>query len=78
MPTQPSHFTHIFGLPRTVSGRSRRAEPVQRTVQEELWHEVGPGPLGHWAGLLQDYVRFYNRHRLHGVLGYVPSAEYAL
>jgi len=47
-----------------------KVERVQRTVQEELWDAMGAGRLGHWERWLQDYVRFYNRHRQHSALGY--------
>ena len=53
-------------------------ERVQRTVQEELWDGVSPGPLEHWERSLQDYVRYYNRGRLHSALGYIPPMEYPL
>ena len=55
-----------------------KVERVQRTVQEEFWDGVGPGPLEDWARRLQDYVRFYNRRRQHSALGYTTPVEYAL
>jgi hypothetical protein len=44
-------------------------ERAQRTVQEEYWDGVGPGPVEEWERGLQDYLRFYNRRRLHGAHG---------
>jgi len=49
-----------------VNGKVERA---QRTVQEEYWDGVGPGPVEEWERGLQDYLRFYNRRRLHGAHG---------
>ena len=42
-----------------------KVERAQRTVQEEFWDGIGPGPLEEWERFLQGYVRFYNRHRQH-------------
>lgn len=53
-------------------------ERVQRTVQEEFWDGIGPGPVEGWERFLQDYVRFYNRTRLHSALDYTTPIEYAL
>jgi transposase InsO family protein len=55
-----------------------KVERVQRTVREEHWDGVGPGPLEEWERSLQDYLRFYNRRRLHSALGYTPPMAYAL
>jgi transposase InsO family protein len=55
-----------------------KVERVQRTVQEELWDGIGPGPLEDWERWLQDYVRFYNQRRQHSALGYATPMEYAL
>jgi len=68
----------LFASGCELGGVLEDVERVQRTVQEELWDGVGPGPLEHWERSLQDCVRFYNRHRLHSALGYVPPVEYAL
>ena len=55
-----------------------KVERVQRTVQEEFWDGVGPGPLADWQRWLQDYLHFYNRSRLHSALGYSTPMQYAL
>jgi transposase InsO family protein len=55
-----------------------KVERVQRTVQEEFWDGIGPGPLADWKRSLQDYVRFYNRARQHSALGYQAPMRYAL
>lgn len=55
-----------------------KVERVQRTVQEEFWDGIGPGPLEEWERFLQDYVRFYNRTRLHSALDYATPMKYAL
>ncbi|MBI1886031.1 MAG: transposase [Chloroflexi bacterium] len=55
-----------------------KVERVQRTVQEEFWDGIGPGPVEGWERFLQDYVRFYNRTRLHSALDYTTPIEYAL
>lgn len=55
-----------------------KVERVQRTVQEEFWDGIGPGPLEDWERFLQDYVRFYNRARLHSALGNTTPLQYAL
>ncbi len=55
-----------------------KVERVQRTVQEEFWDGIGPGPLEDWERFLQDYVRFYNRIRLHSALDYTTPMKYAL
>lgn len=55
-----------------------KVERVQRTVQEEFWDGIGPGPLEDWKRFLQDYVRFYNRRRQHSALGYATPMQYAL
>ena len=55
-----------------------KVERVQRTVQEEFWDGIGPGPLEEWERFLQGYVRFYNRHRQHSALGYATPILYAL
>ena len=55
-----------------------KVERVQRTVQEEFWDGVGPGPLEDWKRWLQEYVRFYNQRRQHSALGYTTPMRYAL
>ena len=55
-----------------------KVERVQRTVQEEFWDGIGPGPLEEWERFLQDYLRFYNRTRLHSALDYSTPMKYAL
>ncbi len=55
-----------------------KVERVQRTVQEEFWDGIGPGPLEEWERFLQDYLRFYNRTRLHSALDYATLMKYAL
>ena len=55
-----------------------KVERVQRTVQEEFWDGIGPGPLEDWERWLRDYVRFYNQRRQHSALGYATPMEYAL
>jgi transposase InsO family protein len=55
-----------------------KVERVQRTVREEYWDGVGPGPVEEWERGLQDYLRFYNRKRLHSALGYTAPMPYAL
>lgn len=55
-----------------------KVERVQRTAQEEYWDGVAPGRVEDWERGLQDYVRFYNRVRLHSALGYLPPMAYAL
>jgi transposase InsO family protein len=55
-----------------------KVERVQRTVQEEFWDGIGPGPLDEWERFLQDYLRFYNRVRQHSALGYTTPMQYAL
>jgi len=54
-----------------------KVERVQRTVQEEFWDGVEPGPLPNWQSQLQDYVRYYNRGRLHSALRNKTPWEYA-
>ena len=55
-----------------------KVERVQRTVQEEFWDGIGPGPLQEWQPFLHDYVRFYNQVRLHSGLGNDTPLKYAL
>ncbi len=52
-------------------------ETMWRTIDEEFWDGIGPGPLNRWERWLQDYVRFYNRCRQHSALGYASPMEYA-
>ena len=85
-----SEFGHdLTALLRRLSMRHTRIRPrsphlngkverVQRTVQEEFWDGIGPGPLEDWERFLQDYVRFYNRRRQHSALGYKAPMQYAL
>jgi transposase InsO family protein len=67
--------THIRPRCPHLNGKVERA---QRTVREEYWDGVGPGPVEEWERGLQDYLRFYNRRRLHSALGYVAPMAYAL
>lgn len=55
-----------------------KVERVQRTVQEEFWDGIGPGPLQQWERFLQDYIRFYNQARQHSALDYTTPISYAL
>ena len=55
-----------------------KVERVQRTVREEYWDGVGPGPVEEWERGLQDFLCFYNRSRLHSALGYTAPMAYAL
>ena len=54
-----------------------KVERVQRTVQEEFWDGVLPGPLKEWEQQLNDYLQYYNHGRLHSALDYSPPALYA-
>jgi transposase InsO family protein len=67
--------THIRPRSPHLNGKVER---VQRTVQEEFWDGIGPGPLEDWERFLQDYLRFYNRTRLHSALDYSTPMKYAL
>ncbi len=58
--------THIRPRCPHLNGKVKR---VQRTVQDEFWDGIGPGPLEEWERWLQDYVRFYNRRRRNSALG---------
>jgi transposase InsO family protein len=55
-----------------------KVERAQRTLQEEFWDGIGPGPLKEWKRFLHDYVHFYNRRRQHSALGYTTPMQYAL
>ena len=68
---------HVRIRPRSphLNGKVERA---QRTVREEYWDGVGSGPVEEWERTLQDYLRFYNRKRLHSALGYTAPMTYAL
>ncbi len=55
-----------------------KVERVQRTVQEEFWDGIASGPVDQWERFLQDYLRFYNRHRLHSALAYATPLQYVL
>lgn len=55
-----------------------KVERVQRTVQEEFWDGIGPGPIEDWECFLQHYVRFYNCTRPHSALDYTTPMKYAL
>jgi len=68
---------HIRIRPRSPH-LNAKVERVQRTLQEEHWHGVGPAPLQDWQQGLQDCLRFYNRRRLHSALGYQTPMAYAL
>jgi len=67
--------THIRPRSPHLNGKVER---VQRTVQEEFWDGIGPGPLEQWQRFLQDYVRFYNCTRPHSALDYTTPMKYAL
>jgi len=54
-----------------------KVERVQRTMAEELWDGVAPGPLDSWQRQLRRYLRFYNERRPHGALGYQNPLAYA-
>jgi len=67
--------THIRPRSPHLNGKVER---VQRTVREEYWDGVGTGPVEDWERGLQDFLRFYNRSRLHSALGYTAPMAYAL
>jgi transposase InsO family protein len=67
--------THIRPRSPHLNGKVER---VQRTAREEYWDGVGTGPVEDWERGLQDYLRFYNRRRLHSALGYTAPMAYAL
>ena len=67
---------HAHIRPRTPR-LNGKVERVQRTMEEELWDGVLPGPLDAWERQLQDYLGFYNTERLHSALGYTPPLRYA-
>ena len=74
---QSGGIRHTRIRPRTPR-LNGKVERVQRTVQEEFWDGIGPGPRLQWERSLQDYVRAYNQHRLHSALGYSTPMQYAL
>ena len=50
----------------------------ERSRREEFWDGAVSGNLERWEQQLQDYLRFYNRHRQHSALGYLTPLQYAL
>ena len=68
---------HVRIRPRTPR-LNGKVERVHRTMQEELWDAVEDSSPGRWRRWLHDYVRFYNRRRIHSALGYKTPAQYAL
>jgi transposase InsO family protein len=68
---------HAHTRPRTPR-LNGKVERVHRTMQEEFWDAVEDASPEHWKPWLRDYVRFYNRRRIHSALGYKTPAEYAL
>lgn len=69
---------HVRTRPRTPR-LNGKVERVHRTMQEELWDGIDPdGSTAKWKPWLRDYVRFYNRRRMHSALGYKTPVEYAL
>jgi len=68
---------HVRTRPRTPR-LNGKVERVHRTMQEELWDAVEDAPSKRWQAWLADYVRFYNRRRIHSALGYKTPSEYAL
>lgn len=68
---------HARTRPRTPR-LNGKVERVHRTMQEEFWDGVEDASPERWKTWLRDYVRFYNRRRIHSALGYKTPAEYAL
>lgn len=68
---------HVRTKPRTPR-LNGKVERVHRTMQEEFWDAVEEARPERWKPWLRDYVRFYNRRRIHSALGYKTPAEYAL
>jgi transposase InsO family protein len=68
---------HVRTRPRTPR-LNGKVERVHRTMQEEFWDAVEDAPPERWKPWLRDYVRFYNRRRIHSALGYKTPSEYAL
>jgi transposase InsO family protein len=68
---------HVRIRPRTPR-LNGKVERVHRTMQEEFWDAVEDSSPGRWGRWLSDYVRLYNRRRIHSALGYKTPSEYAL
>lgn len=68
---------HVHTRPRTPR-LNGKVERVHRTMQEEFWDGVDNASPRLWATWLQDYVRFYNKRRIHSALGYKTPSGYAL
>jgi len=54
-----------------------KVERVQRTIQEEFWDGVTGSPGPAWSRGLKQYLRYYNRQRLHSALDYQTPWLYA-
>ena len=68
---------HVRTRPRTPR-LNGKVERVHRTMQEEFWNAVEEAPPHRWKPWLADYLRFYNRRRMHSALGYQTPMRYAL
>ena len=68
---------HARTRPRTPR-LNGKVERVHRTMQEEFWDAVEDAPPERWKPWLSDYVRAYNRRRIHSALPYKTPFDYAL
>lgn len=51
-------------------------EATFKIIKLHLWIQMNFHSLKHLALELSDYVNLYNKHRIHGTLGYVSPMKY--
>ncbi|MBD8499743.1 IS3 family transposase [Paenibacillus arenosi] len=72
---------HAFNIGRSLSMKgcpydNAVAEATFKIMKTEFIHQMSFRSLPHLKVELNDYINWYNRHRIHGTLGYVSPIEY--
>ena len=52
------------------------AEATFKVMKTEFIHQMNLQSLQHLELELYDYVNWYNKHRIHGTLGYMSPVDY--
>lgn len=76
-----NELLETFGIGRSLSMKgcpydNAVAEATYKIMKTEFIHQMSFHSLQHLELALYDYVNWFNKHRLHGTLGYLTPVQF--